>query len=279
MHQMLAPPVDLQPYVRFFWTVRAPAATARIERVIPDGCCELIWQLSDSFRRLDGWMPAERQPAAFVFGQIEGAIQLLPLGAIDVVGVRFTPGGVAALWGVDVSTFGPREIQLDELFPARRSLPVDQVRDACALTVRRAGDASDERATFLARCGLIATWLRSLARRTIRSPTRRAMAALSLMDFRDADIAAIARRIGSSRRGVERAFRTTVGLSPAAYLRLRRIDFCGRELRRDSAGLAAIAADAGYADHAHFSREFRQVVGLSPAAYRGEQGIHHTLLV
>lgn len=34
--------------------------------------------------------------------------------------------------------------------------------------------------------------------------------------------------------------------------------------------LAAIAADLGYTDHAHLTRDFRQVLGFTPSEYRRE---------
>jgi AraC-like DNA-binding protein len=37
-----------------------------------------------------------------------------------------------------------------------------------------------------------------------------------------------------------------------------------RQLRREDAGLARAAANAGYADQAHLSRESRRLAGLSP---------------
>lgn len=265
MFLMRSPPIDLAPYVRFFWAAQR-ATSPPPERVLPDGSCELIWQLATPMQRLDSASPS--QPAAFVFGQIERAIRLQSAGAVEVFGARLAPAGVAALWGMDVSRLGPRECALDELFAARRVLNADQLRETSGAT----GSA-----TFEMRCALTSQWLRAQLR--VRPPidARRVMAALPHLHA-GGDLSAVARASGVSRRGLERAFRTAVGLSPAAYLRLRRIDACGRELRRGVARLSAIAATAGYADQAHFSREFREVAGLAPAAYRAEQGLQTPLL-
>lgn len=257
MFRIQAPPADLQHIVRFFWTVRAPAGTVPVERVIPDGCCELVWHLADPFRRRDGVSPDDSQPEAFLFGQLESAIRLEPLGEVDVLGVRFAPAGVAALWGIDMSSLGSREFALDELFPARRRPSIDRLRDTLV---------------FAERCGLVADYLRSWLRRTVRVQASRAMAALSLMETPDADLKDIAREIGCSRRRIERAFRSAVGLSPAAYLRLQRINRCIQQLRTGAMELSAIAADAGFADQSHFCREFRKITGLPPSAYRSELG-------
>ena len=262
MFQLLAPPVDLQPFVRFFWAVRA-AGTIEPERVIPDGCCELILHFGARPRRLLG-DSCLLQPDSFVFGQVERAIELEMRGDVDVFGVRFQPVGVAALWGVDASTLGPRECALDELFSGSRKLHAEHMHEAApdpsSLAVR-------------ARYETVVSWLRASARRGRSRYVLRAAAALAYIEQSNADARSAARAIGVSRRGLERAFRIAVGLSPAAYWRLRRIDDCARELRRRDWTLSAIALDAGYADQSHFSREFKDVVGLSPGAYRRRLGL------
>lgn len=258
---MRSPPLDLAPYVRFFWATRR-ATQSPPERVLPDGSCELIWQLAAPMQRLDS--ASARQPASFVFGQIERAIRLQSTGAIDLFGARLAPVGVAALWGMDARSLGPTERALDELFSSRRALSADQLREASGAT---------DSAAFEARCVLAAQWLRTHVRTRAPIDVRRVLAALPRMTQVGVDLSEVARASGVSRRGLERAFRTAVGLSPAVYLRLRRIDACSAELRRGVARLSEIAAAAGYADQAHFSREFREIAGVSPAAYRAEQGL------
>ena len=65
-----------------------------------------------------------------------------------------------------------------------------------------------------------------------------------------------------------RAFRSTVGLSPHAYLIRRRVEHAQEMIRSTSKPLSQVALDCGMADQAHLSRHFRRVVGLSPGAWR-----------
>ena len=263
MFRILAPPVDLQPFVRFFWAARAPGAPAP-ERVIPDGRCELILHFGARPRRLIDGCAGLVQPQAFVFGQIERAIELEMHGDVDMFGVRFQPVGVAALWGVDASALGQRECALDDLFTGSRRLDTERMYEATP---------GASAVALRARYDDVVSWLRASARRGTSRHVSRAAAALSYIGQSNVDALGAARAIGVSRRGLERAFRIAVGLSPAAYSRLRRIDDCARALRREDATLAAIALDAGYADQAHFSRDFKEIVGLSPGAYRRQLGL------
>ena len=270
MFQVLAPPTDLQPFVRFFWAVRAAGSTAP-ERVIPDGCCELIVHFGPRPQRWVDAPIAHVQPQAFVFGQIERAILLEARGELDVFGVRFTPAGVAALWGLDASTLGPRECALDDLFSRAQRFCIERIDDS---TPRIRRTKSNESAhTLRVRYEGVVDWLRATARRGAARYVRRTDAALSALRRETADLSGVARSIGLSRRSLERDFRTAVGLSPGAYLRLRRIDGCARELRCSDTALSTIALNAGYADHSHFCREFKDVVGVSPGAYRRDLGL------
>lgn len=275
MFRTLAPPRDLEPYVRFFWMLQAHGAEPATERVIPDGCCELIWQLEDSFERLVRVDVFARQPSAFVFGQIERAIELRSRRRVDVLGVRLAPAGTAALWGLDASMLGAREHSLADLFPASKCPSIDELRDLCAPP--HSGPQRHER-RFAARCEHISRWLRGRVRRTERRDVRRAAAAIACIDAGFVRLADISRETGFSRRSVERAFRSAVGLSPASYVRLRRVAACSRELREGKETLSAVAALAGYADQAHFSREFRSIVGVSPAGYRRRLGMYPPLV-
>ena len=259
---MLAAPPELEPYVRFFWTVQAPAAGPVTERVIPDGSCELIWQLGDGFDRHDG-RNSITQPLAFLFGQLERAMCLTPRGVVDVLGVRLTPAGAAGLWRFEVSELQACEYPLAEILSPANVPSLGLLRDA---------------RSFRARCGILTRWLHGRLRRTEPRSFRRAMAAVSLMDRGIVQPAELADSIGCTRRSLERAFRSSIGLAPASYLRLRRIDGCLPRLRAGTARLATIAADAGFADQAHFSREFRRVAGISPSEYRRELGIREPLL-
>ena len=88
-----------------------------------------------------------------------------------------------------------------------------------------------------------------------------------------ADVAGVAREVGWSRRHLSERFRQEVGLAPKATARLVRFDLAKRMLStsRRRVGLATVAAEAGYADQAHFTREFRDLAGESPPAWMARE--------
>lgn len=82
-----------------------------------------------------------------------------------------------------------------------------------------------------------------------------------------------ATRLAVSVRTLERMAHRYVGMSPAAMIRRRRLQDAAQLVRDDpGADLAAIAAELGYADHAHLTRDFTSVLGIAPRTYRSEVG-------
>jgi AraC-like DNA-binding protein len=77
---------------------------------------------------------------------------------------------------------------------------------------------------------------------------------------------AVATEIKVSRFQALRAFRRRYGLSPHQYQLALRI---GRARRLLTAGapLAEVAAECGFADQSHFTRQFKRQLGVTPGAY------------
>jgi methylphosphotriester-DNA--protein-cysteine methyltransferase len=67
-------------------------------------------------------------------------------------------------------------------------------------------------------------------------------------------------------RQLRRRFERAVGYGPATLVRIHRFQgFLALAERQPGAKLGRLAAEAGYADQAHLSRECRRLSGLSPA--------------
>ncbi|MFJ3230102.1 helix-turn-helix domain-containing protein [Streptomyces sp. NPDC086787] len=80
-------------------------------------------------------------------------------------------------------------------------------------------------------------------------------------------LAALAADLGMSRYQLLRAFRTTMGIPPYAWLAQYRVTRA-RTLLESGLRPAEVASLVGFADQAHLTRWFRRVLGVTPAAYR-----------
>jgi AraC-like DNA-binding protein len=81
-------------------------------------------------------------------------------------------------------------------------------------------------------------------------------------------IDALARRAGWSRRHFGAEMRRQFGLTPKTLARVLRLGHAVEVLKREGdVRLAEVAADCGYFDQAHFSRDFREFTGQTPTAF------------
>ncbi|MEU6439693.1 helix-turn-helix domain-containing protein [Streptomyces sp. NPDC047046] len=214
--------------------VSTPTGSARAP-VLPDGCMDLLWSEEHGLR-LAG--PDER-------AQPPGA------GPGRWAGYRFAPGTAPALLGVPARALLGLRVPLAEVWPARR---VSRLHDA--LTAALASGTPPGRALETAALPLLTG--------TPPDP----LAPVLLAAARAArPLTETARASGASPRRLHRAALAAFGYGPRTLARVLRLQ---RTLPLLDAGvpLATTAAEAGYADQPHLTRELRALTGLTPRELR-----------
>lgn len=99
------------------------------------------------------------------------------------------------------------------------------------------------------------------------------MAAIAEQDGSVRRVDQLAEAAGTSVRTLQRLFDTHVGVSPSTVVRRWRVIEAAEAARTASGngdhwrGWAAVAAELGYSDQAHLTRDFRRHLGTSPAVY------------
>lgn len=171
------------------------------------------------------------------------------------VGALLRPAAVAALID-DPAT----------LVDGERFLDVPGLHDA-VVAAMSSGEGHRERAVEL--------FSRWFAQRVgpVGAPARQANALADVLMGDDAALTPeeAATRLAVSVRTLQRMTHRHVGLSPATMIRRRRLQEAAQRVREEPGlDLASIAAELGYADHAHLTRDFQSVLGIAPRAYRSE---------
>jgi AraC family transcriptional regulator len=85
------------------------------------------------------------------------------------------------------------------------------------------------------------------------------------------EIRELADLLALSKSHFSRAFKRSLGLSPMAYVAVRRVERAKVMMTSSAEQLTEIALACGFADQSHLNRSFRRRVGVSPGLWRRTQ--------
>ena len=230
-----AAPAGLRHAIACLWAQVTPDGGDREGLVLPDACTDLIW------------VPGQ---GAFVAGPDTGPVATVMTACTVIVGVRFRPSAGGPALGLPLSELRDLRVDLADLRP----------RDAKRLPGSLDPDIALARTLEVA-AALVADGLPDPA-------VTRAATLLADPRARSGEVAA---QIGLSQRQLRRRCDAAVGYGPKTLQRVLRFRRFVSRLDAAPAGpgaldLAALAAQAGYADQAHLTRECRGLAGLTPSA-------------
>lgn len=244
-------PDELAVYVDHVWTVTWDLGEALIESaVIPFPSVNLAVEWGDEGAMRHGYA----LPAVLAHGVVTRLFRIQLTGSGGVVGVRFRPGGFAALFDCDVS------VLTDRVLPAHGVVDPRLADELGGLV------ATEDPA---ARAGAM---IEALMER-IRPPRDRFLRLARLVDdMRDDSelvrVDQLPERCGWTVRTIQRLFRTDVGAGPKWVLGRFRLQEAALALEQHGASdLAGLAASLGWYDQAHFTNEFHSVMGVTPREY------------
>jgi AraC-like DNA-binding protein len=227
------PPEALRPFVHAVWTFAAADGAPPVHHVPPDGCVSVV--LSPGGAVLVG--PRRTDLA-------------VPVHPGDRFrGVRMRPEAAGALIGLTPRAWVGRVAPLAEA-DAALAAPVAGL-DADAALDRLLGALAARAATAPAPDPLV----------------RQAVAAMDAAGG-EGKVEALARALGVSARTLQRRFAAATGLAPKPFARIRRFRLAVATLLRDAPETwGRVAAEHGFADQAHLTREVAALTGVSPTAF------------
>jgi AraC-like DNA-binding protein len=255
LYRQISPAPALRPYIRCYWTLRADATgDASAQRVLPDGCVEIIINLGARFIRHDAAGGAERQPLELLVGPTTRHMTIAPSGAIQLVGVRFAPGGAVPFLSVAPEEVRDAAPSLEDVASPLMGAVAERLAAAPSGTEGSVLDAS---------LGARLAQARRLTDQRVVASVRAART--SVQSLR---VDALMSLTGLGARQLERTFRDHVGFGPKTFCRLVRFQ---RVVRAIEPGVrtswARVAAQHGYADQSHLAREFREFAGTNLTSY------------
>lgn len=241
---------------------------ARRQRVLPDGCIDLIWRAG---RDLVVAGPATVPVHA-----------ALPAGT-TTVGVRWRPGAGGAGLGIPLDALRDETVAVEELWGRDAAEALSEQLAAAPTTAARLtllqdvvaarqGAPADPLVAAALRAvpGVVAAWQEEPVDRLVAAACR--AAAADAAAGRVTAVGPLADALAVSERQLLRRFRTAVGYGPRTLARVLRFQrflavawsptAAGADDRHD---LARLAAELGFADQSHLTRECRRLAGTTPS--------------
>jgi len=223
----------------------APPPNATAERVIPDGCIDLVLAYG-------GPGGADGPHATLAVGTMT---RPLVIGAADTaayVGVRFWPGRALPFLGVPAAELTDLRVDVADLW-RDRGASLEGLYGRQPTTVRGAFE------------GLL---LHRLTRARPLDRTVDAAVRAILRAGGNLAIASLAPALGVTRQHLARAFATHVGVPPKTFARVARVRRALAKARVATAvDWSALALDAGFYDQAHLSGEVKEITGRTPSEW------------
>ena len=254
-YQTYAPVEELQPFIKCFWTLEdLTGEKTERQRVIPDGCMEMIFHYGDPYKQHFDDGSCLIQPRCFVFGQITRYLEIEPTGISGVLSARFRPDGLVPFLTIPVAVLENKAVDLIELFGGDgEKLEAD---------VLKAPDNSY-------RIKIIETFFlsRLTVPETIDSITKQCVDVI-IKSGGQVGMTELSEQLNINRRSMERKFMSIIGMSPKQLARVVRLQATVKMLeQRKFISLTSLAYENGYYDQAHFIRDFKDFTGISPKLF------------
>ncbi|MDO9354660.1 MAG: helix-turn-helix domain-containing protein [Solirubrobacteraceae bacterium] len=235
-----------------------PATGDGWNQELPGTNLELVIELDGHWDlQIDG---RSHRTTAFAAGLVVGPARSRALGPVRLVQLCLDPLAAPAVFGVPAGELSASAVDLDALLG----------RDGDELRARLDDAFTDGDPVAVAE-----RWVRERVRRPDTQPAEGAVVpadvrlacALLRASGGTLRVETLARELRCSRRHLARRFAEFVGVSPSAYARLLRFERATGALRdQPMQPLGSLAAETGYADHAHMTRDFRVLAGATPTA-------------
>lgn len=254
-------PAPLGAAVECVWFLRGAASPVEelTQRVLPDGCIELIVHLGEAFESIGEGGAPTRQASSLVVGLLTRPLVLRPPACVETMGIRFRPGGAYRFVSLPLAELTDTTIDLDDLWGAAASRRL----------IDRLATARDDHA----RLDIVSQALTAQLVAHERDPLIDIVVASLVRSAGCASIADLADRAGVTTRHLQRRFQDRVGVSPKVLARILRFQNTLRHREATTAiEWAHVAVACGYADQSHLIREYAALAGETPASLIAAEG-------
>lgn len=249
--RVIYPSIALAPYVQRYWILATDSLSNVNQRVIPNGCTELMFNLGD---RINFLLNNTLQPLAYIKGQNTNYYDLVPIGKIHLISVAFTPFGAKAFFPIPINEF------------SNKCIDVNDIGDLLLTDLsKRVSDDIDDNI----RIRLIEQFLSERFNPLKNYNFERLSTIIEVINkSQEVNIKTLAGISCLSYRQFIRIFTDHIGMTPKEYLRVIRFQKVLYTLQnRPQISSVDLAFECGYYDQSHLINEFKKFSGYTLTEY------------
>ena len=249
LHQEFEAPEILQDVIKCFWyNKRTSGDGLSSYEVIPDGYAEIIFYFGNISIGQDGSF--QPLPSPFMMGLLNQPVHFYTAGQLEIIGIRCFPWTVFDLLGLPSGKSG---LQVFEH-------PIAKLQTELS---RLINTGKIEEAIEAVKQYFVAARLGIAANSTLYK------AGVALQKARGKlPVSEVAAAAHATVRTLERNFKQSSGYTVKDVSGLMRFEQVRNRLWTEpDVNLASLAAEIGYTDQPHLSREFKRYSGTTPAAF------------
>ncbi len=246
------PADDISDLVDCYWFVDDPSRKPKKEKIVPDGCTEIIFHFGDPYEiNITGrW---KRQSRVLFAGQIRDHFYLRNTGRSKIFGIKLKPVAAARLFGGSMDRWTDRVVNLSTV-AGKRSETL--VRDVVSVVhpEELCTAANHALRKFTLRPSNNLTLIEQSVDLIVRQKGMVTVEELCVL-------------CGMNERRLQRQFLSAVGVNPKLFARIIRFNNIFRLIREKNTTWSDLAYWGGYYDQSHFIKNFKAFTGDEPSSY------------
>ena len=241
IYRQIPPHEALSPYIDAFWTVTGDNEYSLPDKILPDGCVDIILNSGPAFTTEQGTFQMDCG-RAYLIGTMTRYKEMIRPPGTRLTGVRFKPGGFGFFYDPSLlKDIADKTVEFDKKFVPDMDR---ELSDLPAILNRWFGD------------------------RLSRPPQQTLTITQDIARLNGRiTVDELSRRHFTPIRQLERLFSLHLGISPKEFISFTRCQSAITTIRggHTRKSLLDIACECGYYDHAHLSNEIRRYTGSSPS--------------
>ena len=238
-----APHPALSKYVDAYWTATGNSKTVAVEKILPDGCVDIIFNVGNDCYTDNGAV-LMKNDKTYLVGTMTRFKETEMDSSTRLLGVRFKPGTFLAFFKfAPLCEIANRTVELDARFSLNTN---NRIKSPFKL-------------------------LDKFLFKNLKNPNQQLLEQVQTIQKSKGQvrIEELASIHFTTVRQLERSFKQHLGITPKEFVNLVRYQNVKAAInqRKPGQSLLSIAFEFGYYDHAHLTNHFRHYNGSTPSVF------------